>query len=729
MRLRFMSRRTMSLALACVAALMLSACGGGGGGGSLRLSGTVSRAPSTQPGTGEAGADIYAYVWPNLSAAVAQTKADSDGRFTLVLPSQYSGKDIVLLTTPSGRLPARRYSCILADVNASGTTLADLDFGTTVAAELAAFEAITKGWDDIAGPAVETIAKEARRWDGIRDLDNGADGANFGAKFGDGVKPDSPVSQFVQQTTAVRLALAAIGDNSTGNVRKAKRMVQMMRDVMHALVDNGKAAEDSLANALAEQSDVMREGFKAPAALGTRVATVFEVLGIGKYFNYQTLLERAPGIYEWREGTSPKRLMVRVGDSPDGKSWKVISKIPDASQDWEMTITPDNPLPEFDIDKSAGRYVIAVRKPGQPAWKWDIILAATLDSQQRVTTITLSITATDPDLTAPLTYNGKVTGPASGTADNTTWARLSLSGSISSQFVTGQLDDLTVEWTATTEYPQDIKSIRVSNARLSTNFTKKMSLAITSASMEMWPADPRQSSRFSVPKRCLLDRATVEFSGHTFTLSNGELTFDREIRADGDVDILPRVMKGSARYSSPKVLFEGTINANWTSAKLPIRLNGSLIPLEEFPAGTIAFDGRIQPAVGLGGDAKGEVVFASGRTIRPSLEVKLTSLRYGDETMSGSVKALFAVGEGYADLDDPEIVINLTQTPSGLVMKASGEPRGLIGWIATDAAGTQKLANIGPADSELIGMPDLGSVLIIKYTDNTFETFGSLIMD
>jgi hypothetical protein len=728
------------IGLTALAALTLPGCGGGGGGG-LQISGNVSRAEKTLPEMAVPGAQVKAYVWPDLATPIRSATTNADGNYTMSLPDSAVGKDVVLVADSDTRVAAViRLSTIITDMPSGGKTVADLDASTTLAAETVVEKAKAGSLPDLTGPAIETITKECRLWEGVRQMNLTPDGPELPAAFGGGLKTPSDADSFIKNSVIIQKALALLADTSPSDVRSAKRMVQMLRDMAHGLMDTATVNNHSLDTAAREQQAI-EDGLRVVSHdLVVRLVAVANLVGLGgeqdekllggKNHDYETLGGKAPGKYEWRVN-GDSRALVKVAEVLDGKTWMVVSKIPDATENWEITITPQNRVDEFHVTPKAGSYTVAVRKPGQPTWKWDMVMAAVLDSANRTTKVTISLTANDPDLTRPIVFNGTVTGLPTGTYDRPDYSQITVSGNLSSQFVSGELGELTIQWTKDTHYVADMKRATINNFRFTTGFSKTISGSIRSATIEYYPANPQTTYYFAPPRRAAITQATLEFSGHKIVFSNGEITLDRYDK-DGNITMKTRSMKGALNYTSPKMTFDGSLSANWDNLTLHDFTSGNHVPIRKWPLGTINFEGFVLPVSGTRSFAKGSVVFAVNN-LKATIRLNLDTLEYGSESMSGFVQFnynIFGDPSTFSQnvtLDHPVIVVRMGQSPSGYKMNMDGIQNVMTGFIARDEAGTQKLADIGKASDLQLG--ELGGTNIVKYRDNTFETLISILPD
>jgi len=188
---------------------------------------------------------------------------------------------------------------------------------------------------------------------------------------------------------------------------------------------------------------------------------------------------------------------------------------------------------------------------------------------------------------------------------------------------------------------------------------------------------------------------------------------------------IPRKLIGQINYSSPTLQFSGSVNANWENLQGPepegFGEDNKPVALASVPKGDLTLKGNWTPKIGRPASIDLQLT-SNPQGSAPQVQIQMT-LNYGDQQLSGTIKGTLDIrnGQSYGfksgDLD-------MTHTPSKFKVKVSkqkGQP--VSGQILTD--GNLKVADIGEARN--LDLHDLGSAVIVKYTDGTFETLESIL--
>ncbi|GBC92520.1 hypothetical protein HRbin15_00990 [bacterium HR15] len=710
--LHFGHRVLVTLASLCLA-LFLSHCGGGGGGGitgGLNIVGDVFAPQGTPRSRSLAGsalpnATVKAYLLQRLDNPLAQAQTDANGRYTLTLPAQYAGNDLVIIAEKSVQNRTVRLMTILASTPREGKMGVDLNADTTLASE----EILRLVHDgNLASPlspnGVASVIDQVRQWideQGISSLD---------LTVGGGLLPDTPgtglqgslgsdVRTLVQQQ---RNNLTQSTDN---DVRTAKRMSQIMRDQIDAFLGSGDDEQVGIEEAVHRQETVVREEIISPTeAFMERIRFAERVLGFDNRWNI-SLIGMAPGHYrEESTGSWPPYRLRRVGDT-DNRTWRVDSTLPD-TQGMTLTITTQNPLARFEWTSDAGAYTLTVRRAGDSMLQYDGSLRVVeRDQTGNPTRISWQVTLRDKDLRAPIQFTGEVSGtPGSG---NIPFDSLALSGTLSSQFGMVTLQGLQGDLYAS----GNPRQIRLSRAQVQSATSRPVSLQVTNLSLTL-----TDSSEHPQPTAAAAS-LTLEGEGVTLDLSNWQATFEQ---VNGEA--LPKTARAAIGYRSPRMTFQGNFSGQWENprSELPPQRR------EDVPKGRFTFTGTLTPRYGAPAAVQ---ITLNSNPDGPAPEVNLSlRLSYGTESVAGDVKGTLNFSGGWLDwrtLFQP-VEISLTHSPSNFTLQARA-----VGDRNRDVSGTIKnssgevVAQIGKARD--LGLPDFGDTLIVKYKDGSFETLGSLI--
>lgn len=719
------------LALGVVATLLVSisivsllGCGGGGGGPSPapKLSGTVTapegtpvaQAPSflhrlatlfisvaeAQALTGQAVADatVKAFIWPNVPtntttpAPVATTTTDENGRYTLQLPADAVGKDIVLIAEKSVEDGTLRLSTIVADVPKEGKVGVDLDAATTLATEQIVYVAKNQNIQNFSANGISIIISEIREI--VYQLTQlnlvaGAEDSPIPRDFGAGLSDVTPASQVAQQVVEQQQdSLPA----PTGDVATAKSIVQMLRDFGLTLVGIGDNEVLTIQEAVEEQQQVISNEIKLAGDFGERMDFPVRTLS--------ALKNEPPGAYY---ETSFGHLE-RVGDT-DNRTWKVTSKVEGETLGMVLTITSQRPMEAFEFTPEAGVYTLTVRKQNDPSVQHDGQLKFTIDSQGIPTAIALNITVKDGKPIKPISFNGTVSGVvASGsTPEAPEYSKVSFSGTFSSQFGIAQVDKLEVVTTVVSG-KRMLQKFTFANLRVATGTSKPASLTFN-GTIELEPTPSQWQDKWGdmMPKLGTLS-ATLEASGVKLSLSNASVS--EFVIEEGNP--IPRRLTGQLNYTSQSLNFQGSLTAFAEGL-------GASEPSEQVKF-SFNLSGDWKPTIGspLGVSI---ATNSTSQTIRMDI-----TLKKGNQRLEGNFTGNWKFAGDETKISSG--ALNLTHSPSNFKVQVNAqEGQPVTGTIKT--AQGQTVAEIGEAQD--LGLPDLGEEMIVKYSDGTFETLSSIL--
>jgi len=496
------------------------------------------------------------------------------------------------------------------------------------------------------------------------------------------------------------------------------------------------------------------------------------------------LIGLPPGKYReiWTSDQWLPRILERIGDAPDNKTWIVevaqagnVSGTIRSRQESEMglvlTVTVQNPIGIFRYTHEAGKYTFQVLKPNDATIQYDGSIAVTTDAQGNPTQIALNATVKDSKLSSPITFSGTLRGTPAQTGtvsasirsrpvnrspivarrqrgrqsqDNPyapyTEAKF-VNVSLQSQFGNASIGELKVVWMRDSLDDEKIKQISLTGLTVRSQTSKPASLTVSSVSVE-FRETTQQEKQLSpdvedlTPTKATVS-ATLEGSGLRLQVSNLQASEFKWVKVGERWDWwqgqyrpkpiylpIPTTLSGQVSYSSPTVQFSGSIDAKWENPQSdPKDFGGedSPVALVEVPKGTVKLAGNWVPKIGR--PAGIQVNFTSNPMGNaPQVQMNLT-INYGDQKLSGTITGTLDIknNQSYGFKSGN---LDMTHTPSNFKVQVSWE-RGkpVSGKIVTEKG--QKVADIGEARN--LGLPDLGDALIVKYSDNTFETLESVL--
>jgi hypothetical protein len=679
-------------------------------------------------GKAVANATVRAFIWPNLTNAIATASTGANGRYTLQLPADATGKDIVVIAEKSVTGGKLRLSNIAADVPKEGKSGVDLDAVTTLAAEQIA--KVAKNIPDLSPNAIAVILSEVQKIvESLTQLNLvvGAPDSPLPQNFGDGLQKPQQIAQVVQQVEEKVTQQQGNLPAPTGDVAIAKSIVQMLRDLGVSMADLPNSEVMTIQNAVNEQETVLSKEIQIATEFSQRINFPARVL-------FGSLKGEPPGAY--REEV-PGGDLRRVGDT-DNRTWRVTS--PDGMV---LTVTVQNPIGEFALKPEAGKYTFQVRKPNDATIQYDGSIAVTTDAQGNPTQIALSATVKDSKLSSPITFTGTLfgtpaqTGTVTGSIRSPAVARQLRSRQssiapyteakftnvrLTSQFGTAAIGELKVVWLRDSLEAEKVKQIALTNLNITTQTSKPVSLSVQTASVELQETtqeEKQQSGKDLKPKTATLS-AMLEGSGLRLEVTNLQAS-DFVFVKDTDTWV-PRRLSGQVRYTSPTLQFSGSVNAQWENLNLSgFGKENAPVPLAQIQKGSSSLQGNWTPKIGR--PAGIQVNFTSNPTGNaPQVQMNLT-INYGDQKLAGTITGTLDI-RGNQSYGFKSGNLDMTHTPSNFKVQVSWErDKPVSGKIVT--AQGQKVADIGEARN--LGLPDLGDALIVKYSDNTFETLESVL--
>ncbi|MCS7064726.1 MAG: hypothetical protein NZL85_00480, partial [Fimbriimonadales bacterium] len=286
-------------------ALLLTRCGGGGGAGlpgGLNIVGDVFAPEGTPRSRSLAGsalpnATVRAYLLQRLDNPLAQASTDANGRYTLTLPEQYAGNDLVIIAEKAVGNRTVRLMTLLAATPREGKMGVDLNAYTTLAGE-EILKLVRDG--ELTSPlspnGVASVIDQVRQRvdaQGISRLD---------LTVGGGVLPETPGAGLLGSLgNEVRTVVQQQRDNlpqpTNNDVATAKRMTQLTRNLIDAFMGSGDDEQMSIEEAIRRQETVVREEVMAPTnEFADRVRFVGRMLGFDDEWGI-SLVGMPPGHY------------------------------------------------------------------------------------------------------------------------------------------------------------------------------------------------------------------------------------------------------------------------------------------------------------------------------------------------------------------------------------------------------------------------------------------------
>jgi hypothetical protein len=291
---------------------------------------------------------------------------------------------------------------------------------------------------------------------------------------------------------------------------------------------------------------------------------------------------------------------------------------------------------------------------------------------------------------------------------------------LTSQFGTAAIGELKVVWLRDSLEAEKVKQIALTNLNITTQTSKPVSLSVQTASVELQETtqeEKQQSHDDLKPKTATLS-AMLEGSGLRLEVTN--LQASDFVFVEGVWN--PRRVSGQVRYTSPTLQFSGSVNAQWENLNPSgFGEENAPVPLAQIQKGSSSLQGNWTPKIGR--PAGIQVNFTSNPTGNaPQVQMNLT-INYGDQKLAGTITGTLDI-RGNQSYGFKSGNLDMTHTPSNFKVQVSGQ-KGQAGTGTIKKADGTKVADIGEARN--LGLPDLGSAWIVKYSDNTFETLESVL--
>jgi hypothetical protein len=693
--------------------ILLSNCGGGGGTApttGLTINGTVTvptGTPRSRSLTGAAlpNATVRAVLAFSPSTTIAQTTTDSDGRYTLVTPRDFVGRDLLIVAEKTVGGQRVRVMALLPALPPEGYAGANLDAYTTLATEEILRYARQQNLTALSPNGVASVVDQVREAVRNRDTLSLVVGQTLPENIGDGIR-DEPLSD------DVRVCVEQQAQNlrpSTGDVATAKQITQMLRDYGATWLDRGDSETLRLEKAVREQDQILREDIVEPleAFTGRGLEVVIRVLGLeepGDDSSSDSLDGLPPGRYRETQQNG-RYVLQRTGDAPDNRTWIVVSG------EFTCTVTTANPLEEFTLGPDAGRVSFSLRKQGDPRVQHDGAFEVTQrDSQGNPTQLRAQISLSDSGLREAIRFNGSanITPRPDGS-----FRTVNLTGTLQSQFT-----DLNVTNLVHDTYPVSERTKQISAARVQATLKSRRNLTLDLQNLNISFAD-------AAPSEKNLSQITVQllsFSDTQTTLILRNLNAQFQ-RVGGEPQ--PVRLQASAEFRAPNDTLTGQINAQWQNPVAFNPLEQDIILLQEFPRGTFEFEGNLTPRIGRPAafyfNITSEPDFSTPR-VRLQLRLNL-----GNERLEGEFTGNLRIVDGCVERRNmfQSITQQMTHAPSNFQVQLSysAQTETFTGTIKKPDGTT--IAQIGKASA--LGLPDLGELYIVRYSDNTFETVNSLL--
>ncbi|MCS6918400.1 MAG: carboxypeptidase-like regulatory domain-containing protein [Fimbriimonadales bacterium] len=709
-------KRWLFLAAASMLMVFLSNCGGGGGTTpptttGLTVNGTVTvptGTPRSRSLTGEAlpNATVRALLAFPPNTLITQSTTDADGRYTLTIPTEYIGRDLLIVAEKTVNNQRVRVAALLPALPPQGYAGANLDAYTTLATEEILRYAREQNLNALSPNGVATVVDRVR--DALRNLSSLSlvVGQTLPENIGDGLPTDDlrdPVRSRVQEQ-AQNLR------PPTGDVAVAKGMMQMLRDYGATWLDRGNEENLRLEAAVRQQSQLIEDEVATPLeALGERgINAILRILGLESRRDYLTnpsIDGRPAGRYRETQPYPGEYALERIGDTADNRTWIV------ESGSLTITVNTANPLQEFTLSPDAGRVNFAVRKQGDSRVQYDGVFEVTQrDSNGNATQLRVQLTLNDGQLSAPIRFNG--TANTTPRADGS-FRTVNFSGTLQSQYA-----DLSVTNLVYDTYPASERVKQVSAARVQGTLKTARGPIVDLQNLNITFADGNPPDKNL--QQFTLQSLNFSTENRTLVMRDVNAQFQR---VGGEPQLVR--LQAAVEYRTPNDTLIGQVDARWDNPSATNPLEEDFVPLNQFPQGNFEFNGSLTPRIG----RRALIYFnlISEPTLNPARVRTVLRLDFGDERMQGEFVGNLRVQNGNIERRRlfQNATMQMTHTPSNFRLELSYDaPTDTVAGVIQKPDGTT-VAQVGKASA--LNLPDLGNAYLVRYSDNTFETVNSLL--
>jgi hypothetical protein len=491
------------------------------------------------------------------------------------------------------------------------------------------------------------------------------------------------------------------GDEPT-DVQQAKNMVNFVRDVAASSRKLGLDATEVFEGILEAQQRIGR-GVTEQTYLSSHVSHLFNV--------FVQLEGEPPGNYIYRAFSPTKGVLNRDFSSPPPPNgWSVQMLIQPVTV--TLNISSETPLRRLVLTPLATRYT--VQAIGQ-SLDYRGTLEITSNSGSRLIAFNLNITMRERQLTSEVTFRGQ--GSARLAADPTADGRaqvtqLRLNGRLQTPFGSCDVTNLGLTYDPDWNENNSLRQLTAESLILQEG-ANRAEIANLDVQLKKLPNGVLAVQAASA------NRLFVQAG----SLRRVELS---EVRSEwGDypagganpTDTAIRQLSARMRMEARRGTYSGDVQVDWSNPQ-PLsnwdRLGGSL---NTFPTGTIRFSGQFQaqnarPVLIEGLEARLEPTATP-----PSVRIS-GSFKRDQQTVSAQWESSLTE---QGKLGPSSLVANYSPSDLRLAVTVSGSRvNGSIVRLPVE----EKLADVGNA--RLLGLPDLGDTVVVRYRDNTFEALDSL---
>ncbi len=491
------------------------------------------------------------------------------------------------------------------------------------------------------------------------------------------------------------------GDEPQG-VQQAKNMVNFVRDVAASSRKLGLDATEVFEAVIAAQQRIDR-GFNQETYLSSHVSHLFNVF---------VQLEGQPrDSYIYRAYSATKGRLERDFSSlPPPNGWSVRMQIEPVPV--TLNIQSQNPLESLVLTPLAARYT--VQAIGQ-SLDYRGTLEIKHNSGNRLIAFNLNITMREGRLTSNVSFRGQGTARLAADPDADEPAQvqeLRLTGNLQTPFGTSDVVNLALTYDPDWNETNSLRRLTADSVTLQeganraeiTNLNVQLKKLPSGALAVQAASAGRLLVQTGLLRRAELSDVQTEWDDYPAGGANPTDTAIRRLSARMTMEARRGKYSGGIQvdWSNPQPL------SNWD------RLGGSL---NTFPAGILRLFGQFEAQ-----NARPVVIESLEARLEPTAtppRVRISgSFKRDQQTVSAQWESRLTE---QGDIGRSSLVANYS--PSNLRLTVTVLGSTVTGSIVR-LPDEEKLADVGNA--RLLGLPDLGDTVVVRYRDNTFEALDSL---
>lgn len=507
------------------------------------------------------------------------------------------------------------------------------------------------------------------------------------------------------------------GGGSSGNLQppdnqqSAKDMVQMVRDVTSSARNAGFDMQGILDSAVDAQNALQRQ-IDTTTSFTSRVEHILRIMA--------SLEGQPPGEYEysyeysWDNPYGGWRIYL-IRSQPQGTEWRV-TMYDLYDEPVALTIRSQNPLTALHLSPVAGKYTMQALAQ-QISYSGE--LEATWNPGSRDINFTLQrVSLRDPLLSNPVTFSGqgsaKLASDASGDK-RIDVQEITFNGEFESPYGSVRAEQVKLVWNPHWNEGNSLVSLQAGSLGFS--------LSARQAQGELSTVNARLKRVGSANRLLALDTVAIgqmrlQTGTDNVELKNIQGQFVDYPDASAAEDTALSSLTAQITLRGLRGRYSGSFSARWDNPKPFAEWNGIERRIRTFPKGEVTFSGTFE-SLGVSLVEIREMRARLAPDAAPPAVTIVAKMVKGSQTIDAQwLSVLQQVGQ----VEIARSTLTATYQPSGIQLEVSLEGNRVRGTLT--AQDGKRLGIIARARD--VGIPDLGDVVVVKYSDGSFEALDSL---